>query len=66
MDNFLIVMGIYSIKDNGRMIIFKEKENFIIIPKVKTGINTKVSLDQVQKMDLGSFFLEMEIDTRAI
>ena len=64
MDNFSIVMGIYSIKENGRTIIFKEKENYIIIPEVKTGINMKVNLDQVQKTDSGSFFSEMEIDTR--
>lgn len=64
MDNFSIVMVIYSIKENGEMITFKEKENYIIIPEVKTGINMKVNFDQVQKMDSGSCFLEMEIDTK--
>ncbi len=64
MDSSLILKEIYSMKENGEMIIFKVKGNFIIILIMINGSNIKVNLNLAIKMGLDNYFLKMVPDTK--
>lgn len=61
----LTVREIFSIKVNGRMTIFKARENFIIYRSGRTGPSTKDSSGLEIGMVLVSYSSETDLDTKA-
>ena len=63
MENFMILMEIFNIKDNGKMIIIMVKAHYMGL-MMQTGLNMLGILKLVKWMDLDKCFSKMEINIK--